>query len=111
MAITIGNIHLNSLTYSQASPKYEFSKSRIQRAISGKADHKKGGKQYHLERKRKTEQEASTSAKKSKGDDEDNEEEEAQLAPACFQQSKEQDILPDLVGDNDDQFPEVNIDA
>ena len=77
LAIAIGDIHLNSLTYSQASQKYEFSKSRIQRAISGRTEHKKGGKQYQQERKRKAEQEASTSAKKSKGDDEDNEEEEA----------------------------------
>ena len=54
LAITIGDVHLNSLTYGQASQKYEFSKSRIQRAISGKAGHKKGGKQYYQERKRKT---------------------------------------------------------
>ena len=77
LAIAIGDIHLNSLTYSQASQKYEFSKSRIQRAISGKTEHKKGGKQYQQERKRKAEPEASTSTKKSKDDDEDNEEEEA----------------------------------
>ena len=77
LAITIGDIHLNSLTYSQASQKYEFSKSRIQRAISGKTEHKKGGKQYQQERKRKAEPEASTSTKKSKDDDEENEEEEA----------------------------------
>ena len=111
LAITIGDIHLNKLSYDQASQKYQVSKSRIQRAISGKTEHKKGGKQYQQERKRKAEPEASTSTKKSKDDDEDNEEEEAQPAPACFQQSKEQDILPDLVDDNDDQFPEVNIDA
>ena len=77
LAIAIGDIHLNSLTYSQASQKYEFSKSRIQRAISGKTEHKKGGKQYQQERKRKAEPEASTSTKKSKDDDEGNEEEEA----------------------------------
>ena len=46
LAIAISDIHLNSLTYSQASQKYEFSKSRIQRAISGRTEHKKGGKQY-----------------------------------------------------------------
>ena len=111
LAIAIGDIHLNSLTYSQASQKYEFSKSRIQRAISGRTEHKKGGKQYQQERKRKAEQDTSESAKKSKNDDEDEEEEEAQPVPACFRQSKEQDTLPDLVDDNDDQFPEVNIDA
>ena len=29
----------------------KFQKSHIQRAISGKAEHKKGGKQYELEKK------------------------------------------------------------
>ena len=111
LAIAIGDIHLNKLSYDQASQKYQISKSRIQRAVSGKAEHIKGGEQYQQERKCKAEQEASTSVKKSKGDDEDNEEEEAQPVPACFRQSKEQDTLPDLVDDNDDQFPEVNIDA
>ena len=53
LAITIGDIHLNKLSYDQASQKYQISKSRIQQAISGKAEHKKGGKQYELEKKRK----------------------------------------------------------
>ena len=77
LAIAIGDIHLNKLSYDQASQKYQVSKSRIQRAISDKAEHKKGGKQYQQERKRKAELEASTSTKKSKDDDEDSEEEEA----------------------------------
>ena len=51
LAITIGDIHLNKLSYDQASQKYQISKSHIQRAISGKAEHKKGGKQYELEKK------------------------------------------------------------
>ena len=51
LAIVIGDIHLNKLSYDQASQKYQISKSRIQRAISGKAEHKKGGKQYELEKK------------------------------------------------------------
>ena len=52
LAIAIGDIHLNKLSYDQASQKYQLSKSHIQRAISGKAEHKKGGKQYELEKKR-----------------------------------------------------------
>ena len=111
LAIAIGDIHLNKLSYDQASQKYQISKSRIQRAISGGTGDKKGGKQYQQERKCKAEQGASTSAKKRKDDDTRDEEEEAPLVPALFKQSKEQDILPDLVDDNDDQFPEVNIDA
>ena len=79
--------------------------------MSGRTEHKKGGKQYQQERKCKAEQEASTSAKKSKGDEEDEEEEEARPVPALFEQSKEQGTLHDLIDNNDDQFPEVNIDA
>ena len=107
LAIAIGDIHLNSLTYSQASQKYEFSKSRIQRAISGKAEHKKGGKQYYQERKRKTSGDVPVEAKRNKPDNE-------VPTPALFstvQSPQQQDTLPDLVDDNDDQFPEVNIDA
>ena len=51
LAIAIGNIHLNKLSYDQASQKYQVSKSHIQRAIGGKAEHKNGGKQYELEKK------------------------------------------------------------
>ena len=107
LAIAIGDIHLNSLTYSQASQKYEFSKSRIQRAISGTAEHKKGGKQYYQEQKRKTSGDVPVEAKKNKPDNE-------APTPALFstdQSPKQQDTLPDLVDDNDDQFPEVSIDA
>ena len=111
LAIAIGDIHLNKLSYDQASQKYQISKSHIQRAISGRTEHKKGGKQYQQERKRKAEQGASTSTKKRKDDDTCDEEEEAPSVPALFEQSKEQNTLPDLVDDNDDQFPEVNIDA
>ena len=107
LAIAIGDVHLNSLTYGQASQKYEFSKSRIQRAISGKAEHKKGGKQYYQERKWKTSGDVPVEAKKNKPDNE-------ALTPALFstvQSPQQQDTLPDLVDDNDDQFPKVNIDA
>ena len=76
LAVALGDVLLNKLSHSQASYKYRFSKTMIQRSLSGRIEHKKGGKQYQQERKRKAEQEASTSTKKSKDDDEDNEEEE-----------------------------------
>ena len=112
LAITIGDIHLNKLSYDQASQKYQISKSHIQRAISGKAEHKKGGKQYELEKKRKRDTTTSTTkVKKAKMEQEQEEEEEIpQLA--LFPEQAQQDILPDLIKDDDnDQFPEVNIDA
>ena len=73
LAVALGDVLLNKLSHSQASYKYGFSKTMIQRSLSGRTEHKKGGKQYQQERKRKAEQGASTSAKKSKGDEEDNE--------------------------------------
>ena len=112
LAIAIGDIHLNKLSYDQASQKYQISKSHIQRAISGKAEHKKGGKQYEQEKKRKRDTTTSmTKVKKAKMKREQEEEEEIpQLA--LFPEQAQQDILPDLVEDDDnDQFPEVNIDA
>ena len=111
LAIAIGDIHLNKLSYDQASQKYQVSKSRIQRAISGKAEHKKGGKQYELEKKRKRDTTTSaTKVKKAKMEREQEEEEEIPQM-ALFPEQAQQDVLPDLVDDNDDQFPEVNIDA
>ena len=111
LAVALGDVLLNKLSHSQASMKYGFSKTMIQRSLSGKAEHKKGGKQYQQERKCKTKQEASTSAKKRREDEED-EEEEAQLTPALFDQPKEQETLPDLAPEEDDhdtQFPLVDI--
>ena len=109
LAITIGDIHLNSLTYSQASQKYEFSKSRIQRAISGKANHKKGGKQYHLEWKRKTSGNTTSpmEAKKGKSD----EVPELAIFPSTSE-IQGQETLPDLTQEEgDEEFPDVDIDA
>ena len=94
--------------------KYQLSKSRIQRAISGKAEHKKGGKQYKLEKKRKKEATPTPAAKAKKAKiekEQEQEEETPQLA--LFTEQAQQDILPDLIeeDDNDEQFPEVNIDV
>ena len=66
LAIAISDIHLNKLLYDQASQKYQISKSRIQRAISGKVEHRKGGKQYELEKKRKKDVTLTSEAKAKK---------------------------------------------
>ena len=51
LAIAIGDIHLNKLSYDQASQKYQISKSCIQRAISGRTEHKKGRKTVQTRKK------------------------------------------------------------
>ena len=114
LAIAIGDIHLNKLLYDQASQKYQFSKSCIQRAISGKAEHKKGGKQYKLEKKQKKDTTPTSvmKAKKAKIEGEEEQEQEEETPQlALFPEQVQQDTLPDLIEDDDDQFPEVNIDA
>ena len=116
LAIAIGDIHLNKLSYDRASQKYQLLKSCIQRAISGKAEHKKGGKQYKLEKKCKKDATPTPvmKAKKAKIRKEkewEQEEETPQLA--LFPKQVQQNILPDLIedDDDDDQFPDINIDA
>ena len=115
LAIAIGDIHLNKLSYDQASQKYQLSKSRIQRAIRGKAEHRKGGRQYKLEKKRKRDAAPAmvTKTKKAKMDEEEEQQQEEETPQlALFPKQVQQDTLPDLVeDDDDDQFPEVNIDA
>ena len=112
LAIAIGDIHLNKLSYDQALQKHQISKSRIQRAISGKAEHKKGGKQYELEEKRKKDVTLTPEAKAKKAKTEKEQEQEEETPQlALFPEQVPQDILPDLINDNDDdtQFPIVDI--
>ena len=115
LAIAIGDIHLNRLSYAQASEKYEFSKSRIQRAISGKSEHKKGGKQYKQERKRQAPWEGeSTEGKKKKsssGKEVKGGEPSQVETPAEEEMGNPPETLPDLVEGDEEDFPSVDIDA
>ena len=57
---------VNKKSQTEISTKYSIPRSRIQWAMSGKKEHKKGGKQYQQERKRKTSEEDSTRSLKSR---------------------------------------------
>ena len=52
-AITIGDHNLNQFSQAKTALKYGFAKTRIQRALSHDPSHRKGGRQYIQERKRK----------------------------------------------------------
>ena len=110
LAIAIGDVHLNSLSYAQASQKYEFSKSHIQRAISGKAEHRKGGKQYEQECKRKASGDAETSPASKKGKPDEEVPTPAVFPGAEAEPEKPQETLPDLVQDQEEDFPTIDID-
>ena len=93
LAVAIGDVHINGLSHAQAAAKYGFSKSRIQRAISGKAEHRKGGKQYSQKR-RASDDPSSPVEKRSK--------EEDMPQPAMFPSTSQvQDTLPDVIGGED----------
>ena len=64
--MAVGDCIVNKKSQAEIATKYNISRSRIQRAMSGKKEHRKGGKQYQQERKRKTSEEDSTRSLKSR---------------------------------------------
>ena len=58
--MAVGDCIVNKKSQAEAAIKYNIPRSRIQRAMSGKKEHRKGGKQYQQEKKRKPLEEDST---------------------------------------------------
>ena len=58
--MAVGDCIVNKKSQAEVAMKYNISRSRIQRAMSGKKEHQKGGKQYQQEKKRKLLEEDST---------------------------------------------------
>ena len=58
--MAVGDCIVNKKSQAEVAMKYNIPRSRIQRAISGKKEHRKGGKQYQQEKKRKPSEEDST---------------------------------------------------
>ena len=66
LLMAVGDCIVNKKSQTEIATKYNIPRSRIQWAMSGKKEHKKGGKQYQQERKRKTSEEDSTRSLKSR---------------------------------------------
>ena len=58
--IAVRDCIVNKKSQAEVATKYNIPRSRIQRAMSGKKEHRKGGKQYQQEKKRKPSEEDST---------------------------------------------------
>ena len=58
--MAVGDCIVNKKSQTEVAMKYNIPRSRIQRAMSGKKEHQKGGKQYQQEKKRKLSEEDST---------------------------------------------------
>ena len=57
--MAVGDCIVNKKSQAEVAMKYNIPRSRIQRAMSGKKEHRKGGKQYQQEKKRKLSKEDS----------------------------------------------------
>ena len=64
--MAVGDCIVNKKSQAEIATKYNISRRRIQWAMSGKIEHRKGGKQYQQERKRKTSEEDSTRSLKTR---------------------------------------------
>ena len=57
--MAVGDCIVNKKSQAEVAMKYNIPRSKIQRAMSGKKEHRKGGKQYQQEKKRKLSEEDS----------------------------------------------------
>ena len=79
--MAVGDCIVNKKSQAEVATKYNIPRSRIQWAMSGKKEHRKGGKQYQQERKRKTSEEDSTRSLKIRRNERELERIDDQLIP------------------------------
>ena len=101
MAVT--DCAINKKSQAEIAKKYGIPRSRVQQVMSGKKEHKKGGKQYRQERKRKVSEEGSVGSQKSRRSEGEKEEMElkkadTRSAPVTESNNDENDSdeLPDV---------------
>ena len=98
LLMAVGDCIVNKKSQTEIATKYNIPRSRIQWAMSGKKGHKKGGKQYQQERKRKTLEEDSTKSLKSRRSEKELERINDKPAPDIEGQNSKDDSdeLPDV---------------
>ena len=105
LLMAVGDCIVNKKSQGEIARKYGIPQSRVQRAMSGKKEHKKGGKQYRQERKRKMSEEDSIKSQKLRRNEKEQEKREL----------KRVDDRPTLVAgshnneDNSDELPDVQL--
>ena len=67
--MAVGDCIVNKKSQAEVAMKYDIPRSKIQRAISGKKEHRKGGKQYQQEKKGKLSEEDSVGSLKIRRDE------------------------------------------
>ena len=88
---------VNKKSQAEIARKYGIPRSRVQQAMSGKKEHKKGGKQYWQERKRKTSEEDSVESRKLRRNEKELEKVDDRPTPVAeSHNSEDSDELPDI---------------
>ena len=98
LLMAVGDCIINKKSKAEIAKKYGIPRSRVQWAMSGKKEHKKGGKQYRQERKRKTLEEDSTRSLKLRRNKKELERVEDKPTPVIEGHDSEDDSdkLPDV---------------
>ena len=96
--MAVGDCIVNKKSQAEIATKYNISRSRIQWAMSGKKEYRKGGKQYWQERKRKTSEEDSTRSLKTRRNEKELERIDDKPTPDIEGQNSKEDSdeLPDV---------------
>ena len=76
LLMAVGDCIVNKKSQAEIARKYGMPRSRVQWAMSGKKEHKKGGKQYWQERKRKMSEEDSVRSWKLRRNEKEHKEKE-----------------------------------
>ena len=95
--MAVGDCIVNKKSQAEIATKYNISRSRIQWAMSGKKEHRKGGKQYQQEKKRKKSEEDSTRSLKTRRNERELERIDDEPTPDIEGQNSKEDSgeLPD----------------
>ena len=105
LLMAVGDCIVNKKSQAEIARKYDVPRSRVQWAMSGKKEHKKGGKQYWQERKRKMSEEDSTRIQKLRKSEKEQEEKELERIddrPTPVTESHDSE-------DDSDELPDVQL--
>ena len=100
LLMAVGDCIVNKKSQAEIATKYNIPRSRIQWAMSWMKEHKKGGKQYRQERKRKTSEEDPTRSLKSRRNEKELERIDDKPTPVIEGHNSE---------DNSDELPDVQL--
>ena len=98
LLMAVGDCIVNKKSQTEIATKYNIPRNRVQWAMSEKKEHKRGGKQYQQERKRKTSEEDSTRSLKLRRDEKELERIDDKPTPVIEGHNSEDDSdeLPDI---------------